>query len=367
MRRVRTLASSIVVPMLTHTRENASTTSSSGPEALPWDEVPSQKPSSPHFVDLSAIHRTREYLELLATSELIVESTDLVNDNGNTLFEPLLDDVAALDVFERDGAPLDKWISDAIVSKLARVATSWLQNDALVLRRSINTVLHLKRMHVLRRVEGLVTNPRCCAVWSTLGLVVATLTDQRRHDAGLWPLVWCAPSLNEDVRLHEARGRLTVRVKIKTILVEAQLRDSVNVNSEMLVLAVWASTVNGLKLFVVQLNKDMTQRLASKEPSAVDEIAIAAECKLLAAVQVPSKLSKSLTKNDVYPPLLLLHNDVYASKEFLRSNASNRLFHISSIDSHSQGLLDAIHRQVKEGWLLKTPFEGGLAVGLILF
>lgn len=356
-----------VMSTLTHTRSNASTTSSSGPEALPWDEAPSLKAPSPHFVDLSSIHRTREYLELLAQSELITESAELVNDNGKTIFEPLLDDGFSLDVFEHTGAMLDRSISDAIVSKLAKVAIDWLQNDALVLRRSINTALHLKRMHVLRRVESLVTNPRCCAVWSTLGLVVATLTDQRRHDAGLWPLVWCEPTLNDDLRMHEARGRLTVRVKIKTILVEAQLRNAVNVNVEMLVLAVWASTVNGLKLFVVQLNKDMTTRLVSNEPSAVDEIAIASECKLLAAVQTPSKLTKSFSKNNAYPSLLLLKNDPHTSKEFASLNVSNRLFHSSPIEKQSHALLSSLQQQVREGFMLKSPFENGLAVGLIWF
>lgn len=341
----------------------------SGLEAEGLDILCNLTSTVPLFPDLSVSNRTLGFLTLLADTNILKDAALMVNVEGQTLFEPLLNDVHGLHRVEANGVLVPRSIVDRLVNKLAEVAQIWLCDDVCVLARDINNDLHLHRMHVLRKVESLVANPQCCAAWSTLGLTVAGLAEARRHNAGLRPLsVTENPSLFS-ARMEEARARLLVRVRIQAILHDAQMRNAVQPEHSLVVL-LWASTVDGLRLFAVQLNREMVLRMALRDATASSEIAMASECRLVQAMQVRpcpilnDETCAGLNMQMTTSPQLLPTNDPDAEKD-ASVIASDACLLVPAIDTRSDVILAVLRDTCPNGWMLRSPYASGLAAGLM--
>lgn len=323
-------------------------------------------PTRPVFPDLSCRFRTLEFLTLLSETNILSAAALRLNPEGKTLLEPLLEDVEGLSRAECTNRPVPRAVLQRLVTKMAEVAEIWLRDDVCTLARTLNRDLHLHRMHVLRRVEDLVTDPRCHTAWSTLGLTVASLAEERRHNAGLRPLSVAHDPPGPNPRMDEARLRLTVRVRVRLLLHDVQMRDDAVREEHSLVIILWALTVAGVRAFVVHLNDQMVARMARRDASAAEEIAMAAECRLLQAMQRwnPPEGGPALPG----APQLLMRSeesaaDRDATAELIRSSGC---LTVASMDRRSEIVLAVLRETTPtSGWMLKSPYEDGLAVGVM--
>ena len=323
-------------------------------------------PTLPVFPDLSCRFRTLEFLTLLSETNILSGAALHLNAQGKTVFEPLLEDVEGLSRAECSNTPVPRAVLQRLVTKLAEVAEIWLRDDVCTLAQNLNRDLHLHRMHVLRRVEDLVTNPRCHTAWSTLGLTVASLAEERRHNAGLRPLSVARDPPGPNPRMDEARLRLTVRVRVRILLHDVQMRDDAVREENSLVIILWARTVSGLRAFVVHLNDQMVARMARRDASAAEEIAMAAECRLLQVMQLRNAPEGGAALAGA-PQLLMRSEDSAADRdataELIRSN---ECLAVASMDRRSEIVLAVLRETTPTtGWMLKSPYENGLAVGVM--
>tara|TARA_B110001452_G_scaffold198367_1_gene168340 strand:+ start:4757 stop:5923 length:1167 start_codon:yes stop_codon:yes gene_type:complete len=323
-------------------------------------------PTRPVFPDLSCRFRTLEFLTLLSETNLLPGAALHRSAQGKTVFEPLLEDVEGLSRAECTNKPVSRVVLQRLVTKMAEVAEIWLRDDVHTLAQDLNRGLHLHRMHVLRRVEDLVTNPRCHTAWSTLGLTVACLAEERRHSAGLRPLSVARDPPGPSPRMDEARLRLTVRVRVRILLHDVQMRDDAVREEHSLVIILWALTVSGLRAFVVHLNEEMVTRMARRDASAAEEIAMAVECRLLQVMQLRNAPEGGAVLQGA--PQLLMRSeesaaDRDATAELIRSNGC---LTVASMDRRSEVVLAVIGETMPTtGWMLKSPYEDGLAVGVM--
>ena len=324
---------------------------------------------TPFFPTLSLAYRTIDFLTLLSQTDLLRDAALNLNEDGKTVFEPLLEDVEGLVRVEADGLPVPRTVVDRVVNKLAEVAELWLRDDVCDLARTFNNSLHLHRMHVLRRVESLVANPRSCTAWSTLGLTVACLAEARRHNAGLRPLSVSNDLMDMSSRMEEAQARLKVRVRIQSVLHDAQMRSVVQPDQSLLIL-LWADTTAGLRLFAVQLNGQMVMRMALRDETASLEIAMATECRLVQAMQPrppPIMDVHNITYNMgvIFSPQLTLRSDSGFKEDNARMIASDACLKVPSIDVQSETVLAVLREATPTGWMLRSHYASGLAVGLL--
>ena len=337
---------------------------------------------------LAGAERTVEALTRLAASEGLLGAALLVNPEGETLLESLIDDTEGLRYVACDGAP-PEWVTSSVVTQLETVASLWLREDVASATQLVQDgALHLRRMTVLRRVESLLTSEWPCATWLRLARTVAVLSEERRHRHGFRPMAVVSENCQHP-RLMEARARLLVRVTVERLLQRVQDNEEVCAALEAdgehaaAAVLVWVATTHGLRLFVRQLLRAQLRMVTAQEPApsrrpAHEEVATAVETNMLQALQRPADFFErdADAGASLLGPLLatfgydrpaatdgmaLRRDELQA--ETVRSAA--HCLRVIGIDVLSERLRTRLHGV--SGTLVKSPFRSGLAAGFLTF
>jgi len=335
---------------------------------------------------LRGAKRTVAALVALAGSNGLLGAALLANPEGETLLESLVDDAPALTYFACDGDPGEAVTVD-VLRQLELVARTWLREDVADATRLIqNGALHHRRMTTLRRVESLLCSPHTCPEWLQLARSVAIATEECRLRAGWMPMT-IVPRYNKAdpamARLQEARARLLVRVTVEKALacaredagvVQALHSDSRHGGAAATVL-VWVATTHGLRLFARQLLATQLAALFAQETarwSTAQEIATAMETAMLGALQRPAEFFARDTSTggvSLLGPLAasfgMQHSVRVSEAQEALVTSPRRCLDVVGLDVVSER--ERLRMRSVGRTITKTPYQSGLAAGLVTF
>lgn len=339
---------------------------------------------------LRGAKRTVAALAALAKSNGLLAAALLANPEGETLLESLLDDAPALAYFACDGDPGEA-VTTEVLRQLEQVARTWLREDVADATRLVQDgALHHRRMTTLRRIESLLCSPDTCPEWLQLARIVAIVTEECRRRAG-WKPMTIVPRSDEAgagadaamARLQEARARLLVRVTVEKALtcaredtgvVQALHADSLRGGAAASVL-VWVATTHGLRLFARQLLATQLTALFSQQTarwSTAQEIATAMETAMLVALQRPAEFfARDAATGGValLGPLSasfgMPHSVRVSEVQEALVTSPRRCLDVVGLDVVSER--ERLRMRSVGRTITKTPFQSGLAAGLLTF